>query len=188
MLIWYSSGIVLYDDNIILLFKLRASLQGLLNRLYEFCASCSLEVNLSKTKIMIFACNKIKLNQEAFYLDKDSIDIPHEYKYLKIHFCSHGYFEPSNKRQGITSMKDVEVKVTCRELKSHLFKALMLHGFMYGTEIWGGDFQNSHWKVFKNGMKMHMMSHVKMCSLATQNMIFSVWLDLVLLPPNHAQH
>jgi hypothetical protein len=24
--------------------------------------------------------------------------------------------------------------------------------------------------------------------LATQNMIFSVWLDLVLLPPYHAQH
>ena len=29
--------------------------------------------------------------------------------------------------------------VTCWELKSHLFKALVLPTFTYGTEIWGGD-------------------------------------------------
>ena len=137
-------AIVLYDDNIVLLFISRASLQRLLNKLYKFCTSFSLEVNLSKTKIMIFGCNKIKLNQEAFYLDQDPIDITHEYKYIRIHFYSHGYFEPSNKRQGITSMKESEVKVTCWELKSHLFKALMLPSFMHGTEIWGGDLKNSH--------------------------------------------
>ena len=56
-----------------------------------------LKVNLSKTKTMIFDCNKRKLNQEAIYLDKDQIEINHEYKYLGIDFYSHGYFEPSSK-------------------------------------------------------------------------------------------
>ena len=46
---------------------------------------------------MIFDRNKRKSNQEAFYLDKDQIEITHEYKYIGIEFYSHGYFEPSSK-------------------------------------------------------------------------------------------
>ena len=61
--------------------------------------------------------------------------------------------------------KEAVVGLTCWELKSHLFKALVFPTFMYGTKIWGGDLQNSHWKVFEKGTKMHMiMSHVKVCS------------------------
>ena len=80
-----------------------------------------LKVNLSKTKIMIFDRNKRKLNQEAIYLDKDRIEINHEYKYLGIDFYSHGYFEPSSKGQRMSRMKAlmdtlrniVVDKVTC---------------------------------------------------------------------------
>jgi hypothetical protein len=57
----------------------------------------SLEINLSKTKIMIFGHNKRKSNQEAFYLDKDQIEITHEYKYLGIDFYLHSHFEASSK-------------------------------------------------------------------------------------------
>ena len=57
-----------------------------MNQLYEYFTSSSLDVNLSKTKIMIFGCNKTNLNQEAFYLDNDPIEITHEYKDLGIDF------------------------------------------------------------------------------------------------------
>ena len=50
----------------------------------SFALSSSLEVNLSKTKIMIFGRNKWKLNQEVLNLNKDLIEITHEYKYLGI--------------------------------------------------------------------------------------------------------
>jgi hypothetical protein len=53
-----------------------------MNKLHEICTSSSLEANLSNTKIMIFGHNKRKLNQEAFYVDKDRIEITHEYKYI----------------------------------------------------------------------------------------------------------
>ena len=69
--------------------------------MYKVC----LEVILSKTKIIIYGHNKRKLNQEEFYLNKDQIEISHEYKYLGMYFYLHGYFEPSSKRQRITSMK-----------------------------------------------------------------------------------
>ena len=58
-------AILLHVDDIVLLSRLGASLQRLLNKPYEFCTSC-LEVNLYKTKIMIFGRNKRNLNQEAF--------------------------------------------------------------------------------------------------------------------------
>jgi hypothetical protein len=42
---------------------------------------------------MILGRNKRKYNQEAFYLGRGPIEIAHEYRYLGIHFYSHGYFE-----------------------------------------------------------------------------------------------
>ena len=59
-----------------------------------------------------------------------------------------------------TLRKEVVVGVTCWELKSHLFKGLVLPTFTYGTKIWDGDLKYSHWKVFEKGMKMDMVSHV----------------------------
>jgi hypothetical protein len=66
-----------------------------------------------------------------------------------------------------TLRKEALVRVTCLELKSYLFKALVLPTFTHGIEIWGGNLENSYWKVFEKGMKMHMMSHVEVCSLTT---------------------
>ena len=48
-----------------------------LNKLHEICTSSSLEVNLSKIKIMVFGRNKRKSNQEVFYLENDQIEIMH---------------------------------------------------------------------------------------------------------------
>jgi hypothetical protein len=50
--------ILLYANDVVLLSKLGSSLRRLLNQLHEFFTSSSLEVNLSKTKIMIFGHNK----------------------------------------------------------------------------------------------------------------------------------
>ena len=124
---------------------------------------------------MFFGHNNRKWNQEAYYLGKDQIEITHEYKCLGIDFYSHDYFEPSSKKRRIASMKalmttwrkEIIVEVTCWELKSHLFKALVLPIFTYGNHIWRGNFKDSHWKVFGTGMKIHMMSHVQVRSSTT---------------------
>ena len=83
-------AILLYVDVVVLLSRSSTSLQRLLNKLNEFCTSSSLEVNLAKTKIMIFGRNKRKLNQEIIYLAKDQVEITHQYKYHGIDFYSHG--------------------------------------------------------------------------------------------------
>ena len=45
---------------------------------------------------MVFGHNKGKLNQEAYYLGKDQIEISHAYKHLGIDIYSHDYFQPHN--------------------------------------------------------------------------------------------
>ena len=66
-----------------------------------------------------------------------------------------------------TLWKETLVGDVCWELKSHLFKALVIPTFTYSTKIWGGDLKNSHLKVFEEGMKMHVMSHIKIHSSTT---------------------
>lgn len=75
---------LLYVDEVVLLSKTGVSLQRLLSKLYEFCTSSSLEVDLSKTKNMVFGHNKRKLKQEACYINP--IKITHKYEYLALIF------------------------------------------------------------------------------------------------------
>jgi len=49
---------------------------------------------------------------------------------------------------------------------------------MYGARIWGGDLKSSHWKVSEKGMKMHMMSHVKVCSSTTYHILLAKFGEL----------
>ena len=57
----------------------------------------------------------------------------------------------------------------------------MLPTFTYGTTIWGGDLKNSHWKVFKKGKKIHMMSHVKVSSLTTYYILLAEFGQLFIV-------
>ena len=41
------------------------------------------------------------------------------------------------------SRKEAVAIVTCGELKSNLFKALVLPTFTYGIETWGGNLKNA---------------------------------------------
>ena len=80
--------ILLYVDNIVMLSTARAGLQTLY-KLHEFCTSSSLHGNLFKARFMVFGHNKRKLNQEAFYVVIDQIEITHECKYVGIDLYSH---------------------------------------------------------------------------------------------------
>ena len=64
------------------------------------------------------------------------------------------------------SRKEAVAIVTCGELKSNLFKALVLPTFTYGIETWGGNLKNSL-ECFREGNEDTQMSHVKVCSSTT---------------------
>jgi len=55
---------------------------------------------------------------------------------------------------------------------STIFKPLVLPTFTYGTKF-GEVTCKTHWKVFEKGMKIHMISHVKMCSMTTYHIMLA---------------
>jgi hypothetical protein len=63
-------------------------------------------------------------------------------------------------------------------LGTRLVIALVFLTFTYGTEIRGGKLKNPHWKVFEKGMKMHMMSHVKVHSPTTYHILMAKFKEL----------
>ena len=66
--------------------------------------------------------------------------------------------------------------------QSHVFKALVLPTFIYGTGIWEGDLKSAQWKVLKKGMKTRMMSLIKVRSPITYHILLAGFQEL---PWNH---
>ena len=62
------------------------------------------------------------------------------------------------------------------EVKSHLFKALVLPTFIYDIWIWAGDLTTPIGRILRGGMKRHMMSHVKLHFTTTYYILLArIW-------------
>ncbi|KAH9310211.1 hypothetical protein KI387_038122 [Taxus chinensis] len=76
---------LLYADDLILMAKTKQGLQEHLKVLELFCQEVGMQVNIGKTKIMIFTLKK-KKEQVSFEFDGDSLQVVKEYKYLGLDF------------------------------------------------------------------------------------------------------
>ena len=82
-----------YADDLILISKSPQGLQNSINTLSQFCDQWHLEVNLKKTKIMIFQKRQSKINTNLnILLNNNRIDIVNEYTYLGTKLSSTGKF------------------------------------------------------------------------------------------------
>jgi hypothetical protein len=74
---------LLYANDLVLLSESQEGLQNCLNKTWEYCKSWGLEINYTKSKVMIF--NKgSRLSNVKFYIDKTELEIVCHYKYLGI--------------------------------------------------------------------------------------------------------
>ena len=83
---------LLYADDVVLMSESSKGLQNALNILKDYCEKWNLEVNIEKTKVIIFnKSGKILKNFSFSYGDK-VIQLTNEYKYLGIIFKASGTF------------------------------------------------------------------------------------------------
>ena len=74
---------LLYADDLVLLSESQEGLQNCLNKTWGYCKSWGLEINYTKSKVMIF--NKgSRLSNVKFYIDETELEIVRHYKYLGI--------------------------------------------------------------------------------------------------------
>lgn len=82
---------LMYADDIVLLSTTSTGLQEKLNKLHEFCQDWCLEVNVLKTKVLVF--NKSgKLIQDSFVFNDEYLENVKHYRYLGIYFSASGIF------------------------------------------------------------------------------------------------
>ena len=81
---------LLYADDLILMSTTHESLQKCITRLEHYCKTWQLEVNLKKTKIMIFNKQGSLIKKYKFYYKNNTLENVKEYKYLGFTFTCSG--------------------------------------------------------------------------------------------------
>ena len=82
--------VLLYADDTIILADTAEDLQNALNNYQLYCNTWGLNINSSKTKVVIFA--RGRLPNFTFILNEDEVEIAQNYKYLGVMFSRSGSF------------------------------------------------------------------------------------------------
>ena len=78
-------SLLLYADDLILIAKSALGLQEHLISLEHFCRTVGMQVNTSKTKVVVFS-SKRKHKQRKFYFEDNTLEVVEDYNYLEIDF------------------------------------------------------------------------------------------------------
>jgi len=134
---------LLYADDLVLFAEKATHLQNKLNLLEDYCKKWCLNVNINKTKIIIFNKNG-KLLNENFHLGSCNLECVKNYKYLGIIISASGKFTEAktqlhNKALKATFKLYKDLKTTEPSVSTllHLFDHMIKPIVLYGCEIWG---------------------------------------------------
>ena len=135
----------LYADDTVILAESFADLQSALDTYASYCKTWKLEINGSKTKVMIFS--KGRVPNYDFIIDGVSVEFVSEYKYLGVLFSRGGSFLAMKKhiaRQAskavFSLLKKARSLLLPTDIQIELFNKTIKPILLYGCEIWGfGD-------------------------------------------------
>ena len=94
---------LMFADDLVILSESPTGLQNCLNKLESYIKKWKLEINLRKTKIMIFQ-NPGKRPEAVFYLGDKQVEVSHSYKYLGTIITDTGNFKTNEvnlKKKGL---------------------------------------------------------------------------------------
>lgn len=158
----------LYADVIVLISKSAHGLQMHLYALEHFCRVAGMQVNTSKTKLMIFS-NKRKQSQHGFFFEDNILEEVNEYKYLGIDFNNKLNCEDCKKKRILGGWKALyafqnryrEVELWDWKMIKVLFRLLICLVMMYGCELWASGTPVSKWRQIEKIQKRLIMSKIK---------------------------
>ena len=136
--------LLLFADDMVIVGESPADLQLSLNNLYEYCNTWSLEVNISKTKIVVFRKRgRIKQNERWIYAN-EYLDIVDDFNYLGVTLNYTGSFNLNTQTLYGKGLKAMNIllsnlkKYECKpRVALQLFDAFVSSIVTYGCEIWG---------------------------------------------------
>ena len=163
---------LLYADDLVILSTTQHGMQKALNKLNTYCEKWHLDINLEKTKIVVFK-HSAKLDQlNNFVIGVHKVKQVEDYTYLGIQFTCKGNFQ-----QATTLLKDKAQKawfsarsalmsgnVNDVDTMLKIFDATIKPILTYGCEVWGQEYQ-SNLNFAKNSIEISPfeMLHNKVC-------------------------
>ena len=134
--------VLLYADDTVILANTEQELQNSLNLFNSYCEQWKLQVNLNKTKVVIFGARKT--DSFKFTLGNIDIEITDRYKYLGIFFSQSRSFLNARKHIAEQAKKAMHL-LFCRinnlhlpiDLQLKLFDQTVMPILTYGSEIFG---------------------------------------------------
>lgn len=142
MMIYMKLFSILYADDTVLMADSPTDLQNCLNAFAIYCKEWKLNINVAKTKVLIFGARKTSHLQ--FNIDDHLIDIVDKYKYLGIYFSQSGSFLYARKHI-VQQAKKAMILLFTRinnldiplDLQLKVFDHTVLPILTYACEIWG---------------------------------------------------
>ena len=133
---------LLYADDAVLFSKSPVHLQEMLNKLHEYSQTWGLQVNTSKTKIMIF--EKGRPTSTEFYYNNTLLENVDNFKYLGVKFYKNGCWNRTQKclsEYGSFALHNLyrlfQDVTLCTKEKFKLFDTLVGSVLSYACEVWG---------------------------------------------------
>lgn len=153
---------LMYADDIVLLADTPYGLQNMLNALSNYCDMWDLEVNLNKTKAMVFRNGGIVKRNESWTYKNNPVELVPYYNYLGLRISSRGTWSVAintlvnQADKGLFKIKGFIASIDNLDvdIKMYLFDAMVSPILLYGAEVWGQDdcqsYETVHTKYCKN--------------------------------------
>ena len=165
--------LLLFADDLVLLSESPEALQSSINSLSKYCLKWSLQVNLTKTKVVCFSRQRTTMSH-MFHLSGSPITIASEYKYLGVLLSANGSLKPA-----ISILASQANKATFSLIKTsmhlghpkpttllYLFDTLVRPITEYGCEVWASDKAEEMEKVHKRFCKFALGLPTSACNAA----------------------
>ena len=164
--------LLLYADDVVLFSESPKGLQSSLDILNSYCTRWKLNVNMKKTKILIFENRKSAA--PLFLLGNRVLSRVDRYKYLGVIFYLTGYFKNAREElylKAIKALFGVNNKIYLNNfnpvLAKKLFNTLVKPIITYGSEVWGAELLNTFNKDIQQLDKLYCEKlQNKFCKIA----------------------
>ena len=155
----------MYADDTVLFSESREGLQYMLNQLERYSNEWNIEVNVDKTKIVVFRSAGRLSRNDTWHYDNQVIEVVNFFNYLGLTLSYNGKF---GKTQNIIAMQGRKcvfgITKVCNEnylnteSKLSVFDTYVSSVLNYGSEIWGfhnaKDIETVHTKYCKQILKV----------------------------------
>lgn len=143
-----STSCLMFADDIVLLSETKNGLQCAINKLYSYSKMWKLNININKSKVMIFS-RAGRYHKENFTLGQESLELVKDYNYLGINLSSNGTFHNAIKTLDNKARKAMfKIRKTINKanvppkLALRIYDTLVRPIQTYCSEIWGMSVKN----------------------------------------------